>query len=297
MIEAQGVVKRFAGTDALRGVSLTAQNGAVTGFVGPNGAGKSTLLRAICGLIYPDAGTTSIDGLPLSETAQPGRALGAFLSAEGIPTAWTARSYLQYVCDLQSLPRSKADDALSAVGLEDVAKRKVKTFSLGMRQRLGIAGAIVGEPLNLILDEPINGLDPDGILWLRKYLRDRAAKGCAVLLSSHHMNELALVADQVVMINQGQIVRSGQLDSFVAGDIVRTYFESDDLPLALAVLTAHGMRCEPYGEGGVVSEVDPTDVGRILFTQGPGARHLSRLERTIEQAYFDELDRSHVSQP
>ena len=292
MIDVCDISKRYGSLQARDSVTFSAPSGAVTGFVGPNGAGKSTLLRIIAGLLLPDAGSVTIDGQHLKHHPLPGRLLGGFLSGESIPARFTARSYLGYVCDLQAVPVSTVDDALASVGLGHVATKRVKEFSLGMRQRLGIAAAIVGRPANLILDEPINGLDPDAILWLREYLRAFAADGGTVLLSSHHMSELALVADHLVMINQGEVVRAGPVAAFVATGEQLTYFECDDLGAALNVLARHGLTASAHATGAIVVGAAPQDVGRILFGAGSGVSHLRLLDRSIEQTYFDEIAKS-----
>lgn len=289
VISVKGVSKRYGEAVALEEVSLEAPNGAVTGFVGPNGAGKSTLLRAVAGLVVPDAGMIKIDGQAFVQSPNPGRTLGVFLSAERVPATMTAASFLRYAADLQGLSSGAVDETLDTVGLRHASNKKVKTFSLGMRQRLGIGAAIMSKPSNLVLDEPINGLDPDAIVWLREYLRSVALAGGAVLLSSHHMSELGLIADHVIMVDRGRVVRSGPVASFVASSQMRTYFETDDLAGALQVLAAQGLRCEGRGAGAVVFDTPPRQVASLLVQAGPGVSHLRQLERTIEETYFEEI--------
>lgn len=292
MITATRVSKSYGSKAALSDVSFEAPDGAVTGFVGPNGAGKSTLLRILTGLSAADTGSVTVDGIPFTESRSPGAALGAFLSAELIPDHLTARSHLTYACDVQGLPRTRVDEVLEVVGLSRVRSEKVKEFSLGMRQRLGIGAALLARPRNLVLDEPINGLDPDGIHWLRTLVRDVADAGGTVLLSSHHMAELALVADHVVMISGGRVVRTGRLDAFVAEESLRTYVESPDLEAARALLTARGFAPAPHLQGLLVPDAEPLTVGRLLFGEGPGASHLRVLERSLEETYFDHVSAS-----
>lgn len=283
------VSKRYGDKRALDGVSFQAPDGLVTGFVGPNGAGKSTLLRVIAKLTIPDDGRVDIDGGDFGAARAPGGTLGVSLSAEWIPGHVTALSFLTYVCDVQGLPRGRADEMLEVVGLGRAKGKKVRTFSLGMRQRLSIAAASVGHPRNLILDEPFNGLDPDGISWLRSFARSVADSGGSVLLSSHHMNELAQVADNVVMIEGGQVIRQGAMASFVADETPRTYVETDDVDVALELLRDRGFAAARHGGGIVVSDAAPQDVGRLLFRHGPGASELRVLERTLEETYFAEV--------
>lgn len=212
-----------------------------------------------------------------------------FLSAEWIPSHLTALSFLTYMCDVQGVSRRRVDVVLELVDLLDDRHKIVRAFSLGMRQRLGIAAAVVSSPRNLILDEPINGLDPVGIQWLRAFVKSVALDGGAVLLSSHHMNELALVADDVVLLDGGRVVRSGPIAAFVSEDDQRTYVEADDLEAALQILQGHGYACEPHRRGAVVHAAAPQEIGRLLFQAGAGVSHLRRLERSLEETYFDEI--------
>ena len=292
MIEFQGVSKSYGTKRALDQVTFAAPAGAVTGLVGPNGAGKSTLLRAALGLTPPDVGRATIGGAPFSDAPCPGQLLGAMLSAESIPPYLTAPSYLGYVSDLHQVPRRRAREVLEEVGLAGVGKKKVRDYSLGMRQRLGLAAAMMASPQNLILDEPFNGLDPEGILMLRDWMSRIAERGGAVLVSSHHMSELALVADVLVMLNDGRVVRQGQLSEFVSAGSISTYFESSRLDEAIAVLRAQGYEPSASGAGAVVQNVDPEIVGRILFVRGPGASMLRSVQRTLEETYFNELSDS-----
>ncbi|MDO5633569.1 MAG: ATP-binding cassette domain-containing protein [Micrococcus sp.] len=218
------VTKTYGGNRVLDQVSFTVPAGQITGFVGPNGAGKSTLLRVVLGLTTPDSGTVSLHGAPTPargssfvHAARPAHEVGALLSAETLPAAMTARGYLTYVADTQGLPRTRVAEVLETVELAHAADRKIKTFSLGMRQRAGIAAALLAQPRLLILDEPLNGLDVDGIVAVRHLLRSLAASGVTVLVSSHLMNELAAVVDHVVMIRTGRLLAEGPLEALQAG--------------------------------------------------------------------------------
>ena len=294
MIDVNGVSKRYGDKLALDRVSLQALDGLVTGFVGPNGAGKSTLLKVIAKLATADAGHVDIDGSDFALSGHPGSALGVSLSAEWIPVHVTATSFLAHVCDLQGVPHVRAHEMLEVVGLANAKGKRVKTFSLGMRQRLSIAAAGIGRPRNLILDEPFNGLDPEGIQWLRGFATSVAQAGGSVLMSSHHMNELAQVADNMVMIDGGRVVRSGAMASFVAESVPRTYVETHDVGTALNLLRDRGFSAAHQGGGILVTGAEPLEVGRLLFQDGPGAYELRLLERTLEETYFAEVGSSRL---
>lgn len=290
MIDIRSVTKAYAGQVAVDDVSFAAPDGFVTGLVGPNGAGKSTLLRVITGLTVPDAGSVTVDGGSFAAAPRPGALLGAFLSAEWIPERVTVSGYLTYVCDVQGVPRHRVDEVLEFVDLPDSRGRRIATLSLGMRQRLGIAAVLIGRPRNLVLDEPVNGLDPDGLRWFRDLVRSTAAAGGSVLLSSHHINDLALIADHVVMLNRGTVVRSGPVAEFVAQGGPRTYFETGDLDGALSLLRSRGFVCETHGAGAIVDDAEPDAVGWVLFADGgPGASELRSHRRSLEETYFDEV--------
>jgi ABC-2 type transport system ATP-binding protein len=201
----------------------------------------------------------------------------------------TGASFLAYVCDTQGLLPKRVAELLDLVGLTGASRRQVKTYSLGMRQRLGIAAAFAGDPQNLILDEPINGLDPDAIQWIRNFLRRAADEGKAVLLSSHHMSELSLVADDVVLLDQGVVARQGQLSSFVASTERNVYIESGTLEDVIRVLGDAGYHAAPYRSGALVREVEPDEVGRVVFGADRGLTHLSLLTRSLEETYFDTI--------
>jgi len=289
MIEVTGISKAYGGRKVLDSVSLEAPDGCVTGLVGPNGAGKSTLLKAIAGVSIPDAGSVLIDGMSRASTSTPARQLGAFLSAEAIPPHLTGWAFLRFVCDLANAPTERAQALLQVVDLLPAGNRRVRTYSLGMRQRLGIAAALVADPRNLILDEPINGLDPEAIQWLRQFLVDEARRGRAILLSSHHMAELALVADRIAVLHGGSIVRHGSTSSFVMATQRDVYIESDQLARAVSALERAGHAIAAQGRGAVVRGARPEEVGRIVFGAGIGLTHLSALSKTLEQTYFETL--------
>lgn len=216
MIEVQGLNKTYGQKQVLTNVSFRAENGLVTGFVGPNGAGKSTTMRMIAALEEPDSGTTLVDGQPFSKAAMPAQTLGVYLGSDYLPNHLTAAEYLDYVCTTNGLDKASIPSLLQMVELAHVADKPISSFSLGMRQRAGLAAAMAGNPANLMLDEPVNGLDPMGVQWLRGVIREQARQGRAVLLSSHLLSELELVADSVVMLDQGQVVRMGSMHALAS---------------------------------------------------------------------------------
>ncbi|OMH32260.1 ABC transporter ATP-binding protein [Tersicoccus sp. Bi-70] len=291
MIEVRGVSKSFGTRAAVTDVSFTAPAGAVTGFVGPNGAGKTTVLRMVTGLARPDAGRVMIDGGEPGSASHPGLLMGVFLSAEWIPPQVSALGFLEYVCDTQAVTRARARGALTLSGLDHVGSAPVRTFSLGMRQRLGIAAATVCHPRILVLDEPVNGLDPDGIQWFRSFIAQMARDGATVLLSSHHMSELSMVADRVVMLREGRVAAQGTLDEFVStgATVSSVYLESPDLPRVLDQLRQRGVEHRPDGAGVLVQGLAATEVGRIAFACGAGLSHLAAVSRSLEETYFDLL--------
>ncbi len=215
MIEIQGITKTFGANRVLDDVSFVAANGAVTGFLGPNGAGKSTTMRVLLGLITPDHGTALIDGVPYTRQASPMSSVGAVLDAKCAPRNRSAYAYLCALAYTNNIARGRVDEVMDLTGLASVKKTKAGKFSLGMSQRLAIAAALPGDPKNLVLDEPVNGLDAEGVKWVRDLCRNCAAQGRAVLLSSHLMNEVALTADNLVIIGEGRILRTGTVADFV----------------------------------------------------------------------------------
>ncbi|NQD89253.1 ATP-binding cassette domain-containing protein [Paenarthrobacter sp. CM16] len=293
MINVDHLSKRFGSREVLRSVSFTAEPGRVTGFVGPNGAGKSTVLKTIAGLISPDAGSVSVNGTGFADAVHPGRTMGVFLSAEWLPVQATAAGILNYVCRVQGLPLAWGKETLERVGLAEVAQHRVRTFSLGMRQRLGIAAATVGRPAVLVMDEPINGLDPDGIAWIRSFFTSAASEGATVLLSSHHMAELAEVADDIVMIADGRILGNGNVGDFVSQlDETGYYLESPNVGSLVSALVQRGFQVKRERAGVLVHHADPTTLASVAVESGAGISHLTRVTRTLEETYFEVLARN-----
>ena len=217
MITATSLTKRYRHVVAVDGVTFNCEPGTITGFLGRNGAGKSTTLRMITGLTRPDAGRATVAGQPFADLPNPARTVGTLLDATALHDGRTGRETLQIACTMTGVPKVRASNLLDAVGLSSDANRRVGTYSLGMRQRLSLAHALVGEPSVLILDEPANGLDPEGIAWIRALLRDFAARGGTVLLSSHLLAEVQATADHLVIIDRGRVVASGTQASLLAG--------------------------------------------------------------------------------
>ncbi|MGD0068966.1 MAG: ABC transporter ATP-binding protein, partial [Streptosporangiaceae bacterium] len=214
MIEAHGLVKRYGATMAVDDLSFSIRPGLVTGFLGPNGAGKTTTMRMILGLDAPTQGSVTVDGRGYRDLPAPMREVGALLDAKALHGGRRAFDHLLCLAQSNGIPRRRVDEVLRIVGLEDVARRRVKGFSLGMGQRLGIASALLGDPAVLIFDEPVNGLDPDGIHWVRTLLRALAAEGRTVLVSSHLMSEMALTADHLLVIGKGRLIADTSVDEF-----------------------------------------------------------------------------------
>ncbi|MEU8177003.1 ATP-binding cassette domain-containing protein [Microbispora hainanensis] len=217
MIEVSRLSKRYGQKVAVNDVSFTVEPGRVTGFLGPNGAGKSTTLRVLLGLDHPDGGTALIDGRRYRDLRHPLRTVGALLDGAGPVPERRAIDHLTWIAQSNRIPRRRVREVLELVGLSDAARQRVKGYSLGMAQRLGIAAALLGDPEILVLDEPVNGLDPDGIRWVRNFLREYAASGRTVLLSSHLMTEMADTADDAIVIAGGRIVAHGPLGDITAG--------------------------------------------------------------------------------
>jgi ABC-2 type transport system ATP-binding protein len=217
-IEVDCLHKRFGRTVALDGVSFTVAPGTVTGFVGPNGAGKSTTMRIILGLDSAERGRATVGGRPYASLNHPMRELGSLLDAGALQPSRSGRNHLLWIARSQRLPPSRADEVAALVGLGGAARRKAGGYSLGMRQRLGIAAAMLGDPPMLIMDEPFNGMDPEGIIWMRSFLRELAAEGRAVLVSSHLLSELPGVADHIVVIGRGRVLADGPLSELITGE-------------------------------------------------------------------------------
>lgn len=216
MIVAENLTKRFGEKTAVSDVSFTVQSGKVTGFLGPNGAGKSTTMRMIVGLDTPTSGAVTVDGRAYRSLRSPLTEVGVLLDAKAVHTGRSARNHLLAMAATHGIPRSRVDEVIELTGITSVARRRAGKFSLGMGQRLGIAAALLGDPRTLILDEPVNGLDPEGVRWVRQFVRALAAEGRTVLLSSHLMSEMAMTADHVIVLGRGRVLADATLDDLVS---------------------------------------------------------------------------------
>jgi ABC-2 type transport system ATP-binding protein len=267
MITVEHLTKRYGAHPAVNDVSFTCAPGTVTGFLGPNGAGKSTTMRMICGLTPPTAGTATVDGVPYRRLGNPGRRIGVLLDASAQHSGRTGKEVLTLAAMTMGVGRRRVDEELERVGLNRAAARKrVRQYSLGMRQRLGLAHALLGDPGVLILDEPANGLDPEGIFWMRGLLRDFADRGGTVLLSSHLLREVEAVADQLVVIGAGRIVARGDKNDLLSasGTVVRAL----DMGALDVVLRRIGLTGTKATDGGVVVPADAETIGRAAADSG-----------------------------
>jgi ABC-2 type transport system ATP-binding protein len=267
MITVDHLSKRYGRHPAVDDVSFTCRPGTVTGFLGPNGAGKSTTMRMICGLTPPTAGTATVDGLPYRRLTNPGRRIGVLLDASAQHAGRTGREVLTLAALTMGVDTRRVGETLDRVGLNDTAaKRRIRAYSLGMRQRLGIACALLGDPSVLILDEPANGLDPEGIFWMRGLLRDFADRGGTVLLSSHLLREVEAVADRLVVIGGGRIVAQGDKSELLAtsGMVVK----ARDPGALRAALDRNGLTGAETTDGGVAVQADAETIGRVAADAG-----------------------------
>jgi ABC-2 type transport system ATP-binding protein len=287
MIEAVGLTKRYGRTLAVNNLSFTVQPGRVTGFLGPNGAGKSTTMRMILGLDKPDAGHVLINGQPYASLTQPLRTVGALLDAKWVHPNRSARAHLHWLARSNNLPTTRIDDVLDLVGLTAVANRRAGTFSLGMSQRLGIAAALLGDPQVLLFDEPVNGLDPEGILWIRKFMHNLAGQGRTVLVSSHLLSEMSLTATDLIVIGKGQLITQATTTDFIqqAGGSV-TRVRSPQLDALRDALTGAGATVTVEGAALIVANMAIGAVGELAASIGAVLHELSPQSGSLEDAFL-----------
>jgi len=272
----------------------------VTGFLGPNGAGKTTTMRLILGLDHPTAGTVTVNGLPYAELASPMHEVGALLEARAAHGGRSAYNHLLCLAQTNDIPRRRVDEVLGIVGLADVARKRSKGFSLGMSQRLGIAVALLGDPGILMFDEPVNGLDPEGILWIRTLMRSLAAEGRTVLVSSHLMSEMENTADHLIVVGRGKLIADCGMAEFIAGSSGQTVLARTPRPDALArAVTAAGGGVRQTGAAGTslaaaggsaeleVTGLTEERVGDIAFANGIPVHHLALARASLEQAFME----------
>jgi ABC-2 type transport system ATP-binding protein len=285
-ITVRGLTKRFGGVLAVDDLTFEVERGTLTGFVGPNGAGKTTTLRSILGLVRPTGGSALVGGVPYAALDRPARRVGAVLESSGFHPGRTARDHLRVLAVPSGIPARRVDEVLAEVGLEPAARRRVGGFSLGMRQRLGLAGALLGDPEILILDEPANGLDPAGVHWLRTFLRARVDAGGTVLVSSHLLAELALSADAVVIVKDGRLVTQGSVAD-VTGGPPAVRIRTPQAERLRAVLTARGIAATQDGPDQVVaSGVGTEAVGRAVAAAGLVVYEMSTHRPALEDAFL-----------
>lgn len=295
MIEVQGLTKRYGAVTAVDDLTFSVQPGHVTGFLGPNGAGKSTTMRMILGLDKPTAGTALINGAPYSALTNPTRKVGALLDAKGVHPNRSARASLLWQAQAAGLPASRVDEVLSLVGLSEAAGKRVGGFSLGMSQRLGIAAALLGDPEILILDEPVNGLDPEGIRWVRGLLKSFAAEGRTVLVSSHLLAEMAQTADHLIVIGKGKLVADTSVAEFIRGNsavvtVVRVGVGVDKQKL-LGVLNEYTETTDADGRPTIeVPNMTSDEVGAAAFAAGVQLAELSERRASLEDAYMQSTE-------
>jgi len=289
MIEAKGLTKVYGEKTAVGGVSFTVQAGRVTGFLGPNGAGKSTTMRMIMGLDTPTAGSVTVNGEPFAKHVAPLREIGALLDAKAVHTSRTAYNHLLAMAATHSIPKSRVREVIEMTGLGEVAKKKVKGFSLGMGQRLGIAAALLGDPQTIILDEPVNGLDPEGVVWVRNLVKYLASEGRTVFLSSHLMSEMALTADHLIVIGRGKIIADAPIAEIITGKgQARTRVRTDQPERLMQLLAGTGVSVEVHERELLeVSGLDPRGIARTALDNQVMVYELTPLQASLEEAYME----------
>ena len=286
-VEIRSLSKRFGSVLAVKDLSFDIQPGRVTGFLGPNGAGKSTTLRALLGLVRPSSGTATFEGRRYEELERPSTKVGAVLEDASFHPGRTARNHLRVLAETGEHPSERVDGVLADVGLTEAANRRVGGFSMGMKQRLGIAAALLGDPEVLILDEPTNGLDPPGIAWMRGLVRGQAAQGRAVLISSHLLAEVAQSVDDVVVIANGELRALGTLEAVLGGDEgLSTVVRAQDNVRLTRALQSAGLPVQSLGDGLLVPGASPEQVGVVAGDAGVYLVHLTPQARSLEQAFL-----------
>jgi ABC-2 type transport system ATP-binding protein len=289
MIEVRGLTKRYGAKVAVNDLTFAIEPGRVTGFLGPNGAGKTTTMRLILGLDYPDAGTVTLGGRRYQGLDYPMREVGALPDAKAVHGGRSAYNHLLCLAQTNNLPKRRVGEVLELVGLSEVARKRSKGFSLGMSQRLGIAATLLGDPQVLMFDEPVNGLDPEGILWIRNLMKALATEGRTVFVSSHLMSEMENTADHLIVIGRGRLIADCTMAEFIArssGAAVRVRTPSPD-QLVLA-LTEKGGTAATDGDGALLVRGMTTEVvGDIAFEQGIRLHELSVMRASLEEAYME----------
>ena len=295
MIEVDQLSKRFGSVTAVDGLSFAVWPGQVTGFLGPNGAGKSTTMRLILGLDRPNTGTATIEGKRYRDLVEPLRVVGALLEAKAVHTGRSAYNHLLVLAQTQGLPRKRVDEVIELVGLRDVAHKRVGGFSLGMGQRLGLAAALLGDPRVLVLDEPVNGLDPEGIVWVRNLMKYLAGQGRTVFVSSHLVNEMAVTAEHLIVIGRGRLIADCATDEFIARSSERSVLvKSPDAARLTELITAEGGLVKADdGQALTVGGLPAPRIGELAAREGLVLHELTPQLASLEEAFM-ELTRDSV---
>jgi ABC-2 type transport system ATP-binding protein len=288
MIEAQGLTKRFGDTRAVDGLSFAVEPGRITGFLGPNGAGKTTTMRLILGLDHPTSGSVTVNGKEFRHSTHPMREVGALLDAKAVHGGRSAFNHLLCLAQTNGLPRRRVGEVLDLVGLSTVARKRSKGFSLGMGQRLGIAAALLGDPGILMFDEPVNGLDPEGILWIRNLMKGLAAEGRTVFVSSHLMSEMENTADHLIVIGRGRLIADCSVAEFIAHNSVQAVRVRTPQPdeLVAAVRRAGGS-VAAAGDALVVHGLAADRVGDLAYENGIRLHELALAQASLEEAFME----------
>ncbi len=289
MIEARNLTKAYGPTLAVDDLSFDVQPGSVTGFLGPNGAGKTTTMRMIVGLDRPTSGSVTIDGRTYRNLPVPLQEVGALLDAKAFNGGRSGYNHLLCLAQANGIPKRRVDEVLAIVGMESAAKRRAKAFSLGMGQRLGIAAALLGDPQILIFDEPVNGLDPEGIAWVRRLMRDLASVGRTVFVSSHLMSEMALTADHVIVIGRGRLIRDESMSSFIDSSSTRSVLvRSPEVARLAGLVRSAGATVRSDDSGAlVVVGIDAASVGEIAAAAGIVLHELAPQRASLEEAFME----------
>ncbi|NED82713.1 ATP-binding cassette domain-containing protein [Streptomyces sp. SID11233] len=288
MIEVNGLTKRYGTATAVKDLTFTVRPGEVTGFLGPNGAGKTTTLRMLLGLVEPTAGTATLQGRPFRDRPRGLRHVGALLDAGDVHGGRTAHAHLAMLARSNGIPRAQVDGLLREVGLAGAARRRIGGFSLGMRQRLGIATALLGDPPVLLFDEPLNGLDPEGVLWVRGLFRRLAAEGRTVFVSSHLMTEMEHTADRLVVIGRGELIAAESLSAFAArGTRLSVTVGTPDTAALTPLLTAEGASVERYGDRLTVTGLTADRIGELAFRHRVMLHELTTFGASLEEAFME----------
>ena len=288
MITAEGLTKRYGAKTAVDGLDFTVQPGRVTGFLGPNGAGKSTTMRMVVGLDRPTAGGVTVNGKPYAQHRAPLHEVGALLDAKAIHTGRTAENHLRAMAATHGIGERRVREVIELTGLESVARKRVGGFSLGMGQRLGIAAALLGDPATLILDEPVNGLDPEGVLWVRRLVRSLAAEGRTIFLSSHLMSEMAQTADHLIVLGKGRIITDAPVTDVIAGNTGSRVRVRSPHASQLADLLAASDVSVMRSEAGLleITGVAASGIGDLAAEHSLAIHELTTLNASLEEAYM-----------